>query len=177
MPDTRYRETAIWDTVTHTDPVAAGAEFRYFTDNAGKTRWQQNFDNERRIPKGSIWDVWAIRVATPDAGVTPADFTLFHNSAHLTFLVSEQDVFSAPCWALPQGGGLHFYSPEAAATTDNIANGVQSADAVHRRQNPIRITGDDTYEAVIHYGAAVDGSASVVVQVVLEVEIQEIVRA
>ena len=173
----RYRETMLWDTVTHTDPVAAGDEFRYFSSVGTKTQFQQNFQNERRLQPGEEMRVWSIRCAYPDQGVTPADATLIQLGAVVNFLVDDVVQAQYPMWMLPQGGGMSHYTPEDAATTDQISNGIPTARAVFRRRRPIIITDENTYEVVIRYGTAANMSASVVVQVVLEVQRREIVRA
>ena len=174
---TRTRETFLWDTITHSDPVAAGAEFRYFINTTSKGRHQQNFDDERRIPEGSEMRIHGIRCAFPDAGAPPADVTLILQSCWVQVLVDEVSQFEAPMWALPAGGGIHFVTPEAAATTDNIQNGIPSAAAVHRRAHPIIVTGKQSYEVILRYGAAADMSGDVVVQVALDVETEEVIRA
>ena len=173
----RYRETFLWDTVTHTDPVAAGDEFRYFTDVGTKTRFQQNFMNERRLQPGDEMRVWSVRCGYPDNGVTAADATLIQLGAVLTFLVDDVPQMQAPIYMLPQGGGMVHYTPLSTATTDHVSNGIPEPRAVYRRRRPIIITDKNKYEVVIRYGTAANMSTSVVMQVVLEVQRKEIVRA
>tara|TARA_Y100000310_G_C20636492_1_gene791441 strand:+ start:303 stop:827 length:525 start_codon:yes stop_codon:yes gene_type:complete len=173
----RYRESFLWDTLTHTDPVAAGDEFRYFVSTTSKNRFQQNFDNERRLPQGASMLIHSVRVGFPDQGVTPADATLIQIGCWVQVLVDDIPQMEAPIWALPQGGGMCHYTPEDAGTTDQLSNGVPTADAVHRRRTPIEVTSDNTYEVIMRYGAAANMSASVVVQCLLEVQYVEEVRA
>ena len=176
MADRRYTETFLFDEITHTDPIAAGAEFRYFVDTSSKNRRQQNFDNERRIQSGAEMLIWSLRIQyAPD--VPLADALLIEDQAWVQLLVDDIPQMEGTISLFPWGGGLVAWTPEAAATGDTVSNGLQSAQAAYNRRTPVKLDGDQTYEVIIRYGAAADLSASAVITVALLVQLGVPVRA
>ena len=176
MPDVRTRETYLFDTITHSDPVAAGTSFSYFTNTGTKTTNQQNFQNERKVRDGAEMRVWRIGVKY-EATVTIADAALLDENIVLTFLVDGIEQTQGPVSMFPAGGGVHYVAPAATATLFQINNGAPGNHAAADRTTPIIVTGMNDYEVVLRHGAASDMSADVDVQVILYVHMREPVRA
>jgi len=132
-----YREDTKYDTIeVAAGLMAAGTQFTFFRDLAGKNPIDSNFTTPRRLPSGEKMVLTHIgvyvRLCAGNVIPTPADLKRVYENAYYVLRVNQLLVAEGPAIMFPAGFGLY------GQTTENnsgvISNGVPSRAA----QTPLR---------------------------------------